>query len=345
MSNIHGLNTDDDKPPGRREGNSSGSESDNEDNEGRQGFYVGGSERSGQQVLGPNRDEMQARLFESIQRAGAERLTPEQVEEIERKRAQTGGTSQGGAGGAQVGFRLGGHGIPSEYVPSATSPINQVQQPGAPPQRQQVLVRMFIWRNGFSIDDGPLRQFDDPQNRAFLQAVTTKRIPPELSLQYPGREVDLRIERKPDEYVPPKAKPFSGQGHRLGSHTPDIVGSSSSRSTANVEVVNLEPSPALVHPSEAAVAKAQEDLMVDDSKPVTRVQIRFPDVAQPLVVRFNHDHLVDHLRSFIVAVQPALEYSPFRILTIYPRTEIEDEQQTLKYAGLINAAVTIKFEE
>jgi len=35
-------------------------------------------------------------------------------------------------------------------------------------------VRMYIWSNGFSLDDGPLRSFSDPQNMAFIQAVTSK---------------------------------------------------------------------------------------------------------------------------------------------------------------------------
>lgn len=135
------------------------------------------------------------------------------------------------------------------------------------------------------------------------------------------------------EYVPPKAKPFSGTGYRLGSVTPEIVGNSS----RNVEVVDLEPPPALLKPegfwfgltnfstkfifnwseSEELLRKAQEgiyfscfftkisllnqEIKLDESKPVTRIQIRFPDVPQPVIARLNEDHLVDELRSFIVA--------------------------------------------
>ena len=28
-----------------------------------------------------------------------------------------------------------------------------------------------LWKNGFSIDDGPLRDFKDPQNKEFLDAI------------------------------------------------------------------------------------------------------------------------------------------------------------------------------
>jgi hypothetical protein len=58
---------------------------------------------------------------------------------------------------------------------------------------------------------------------------------------YPGREVDLRIERKTEDYQPPKAKPFAGSGQRLGTITPDIASN-------NVEVVDLEPIPSLTTP-------------------------------------------------------------------------------------------------
>lgn len=28
-----------------------------------------------------------------------------------------------------------------------------------------------MWENGFSVDDGPLRQFEAPENRSFLQSI------------------------------------------------------------------------------------------------------------------------------------------------------------------------------
>ena len=37
-----------------------------------------------------------------------------------------------------------------------------------------------MWQNGFSIDDGELRDYNDPRNRAFLASVMSGRIPEEL---------------------------------------------------------------------------------------------------------------------------------------------------------------------
>ncbi|KAL3094030.1 hypothetical protein niasHT_027358 [Heterodera trifolii] len=174
MSNIHTLATDDDDKQ---------SDNGNSD-EGRQGFFVGGSDRSGQEVLGPNRNEniTADHFFEAIRRAGAERITQEQNKALNTT-GQTGGSASG---------------------------------------RQQlpVHVRLVFWNNGFTVDDGPLRQFQDPQNREFLQAVMTKRIPAELTMAAPGREIDLRIEKKGTDYEQPKTKAFSGQGNQLGGPGP-----------------------------------------------------------------------------------------------------------------------------
>uniref|UniRef100_A0A915LLI8 SEP domain-containing protein n=1 Tax=Meloidogyne javanica TaxID=6303 RepID=A0A915LLI8_MELJA len=167
---IHGLNADDDDRPPRH--SHSGSDSANED-EDRQGFFVGGSVRSGQQVLGPNRRDLDSHLFNAIQRAGAERLTPEQVEALGRQQ-QSGSNSTGRFSG---GFRLGGNGVESGPVgggnvaPPAAAATNVGNNSNRPSQQ---VVRMYIWSNGFSLDDGPLRSFSDPQNMAFIQAVTSK---------------------------------------------------------------------------------------------------------------------------------------------------------------------------
>ena len=79
-------------------------------------------------MLGANRGDAQSRLFDAIQRAGAEQLTPEQIEAMERQRAAGGSTSTGG------GFRLGGHGIPTAQLggPSSAAQSRPVQ-PGQRP--------------------------------------------------------------------------------------------------------------------------------------------------------------------------------------------------------------------
>lgn len=41
-----------------------------------------------------------------------------------------------------------------------------------------------LWKNGFSIDDGPLRDFQDPANKQFLDAVSKGSVGPNLPQQH-----------------------------------------------------------------------------------------------------------------------------------------------------------------
>lgn len=41
----------------------------------------------------------------------------------------------------------------------------------ADPVSNEVVVRLLMWENGFSLDDGPLRTLEDPQNAEFLKAI------------------------------------------------------------------------------------------------------------------------------------------------------------------------------
>jgi UBX domain-containing protein 1 len=37
----------------------------------------------------------------------------------------------------------------------------------------QVIRHLTFWRNGFSIEDGPLMAYDDPANEEFLRAINS----------------------------------------------------------------------------------------------------------------------------------------------------------------------------
>jgi hypothetical protein len=52
------------------------------------------------------------------------------------------------------------------------------------------------------------------------------------------------------------------------------------------------------------VQKAQKEVNLDEKKPNTRIQVRFPDLPEPVVGRFNHTQTIDQLRAFIVAYVP-----------------------------------------
>ena len=72
-----------------------------------------------------------------------------------------------------------------------------------------------MWRDGFSVDDGDIRHYNDPQHREFLQSVMKGQIPPELVKEAKGGEVNVDMEdHRDEEFVKPKvkAKPFQGTG-------------------------------------------------------------------------------------------------------------------------------------
>jgi UBX domain-containing protein 1 len=102
-----------------------------------------------------------------------------------------------------------------------------------------------FWREGFSVEDGPLMRYDNEENSRILDEINSgcvptfplapflftplyRRAPPSILNVAPGQPVELRVARRLNEdYVPPPAAPaapFSGSGNRLGSVVPDITG-------------------------------------------------------------------------------------------------------------------------
>lgn len=127
-------------------------ESKNDDGES-QAFYAGGSDRSGQQVLGPpkrkNFVEQLTDMFRMAQEnSGASDTAPAPS------------TSSGASWGQ--GIRLG----QTDSDHSVVTPLNKDGEGKTKP-----VVVLKLWSQGFSIDDGELRLYDDPQNKEFLETV------------------------------------------------------------------------------------------------------------------------------------------------------------------------------
>jgi len=179
-----------------------------DDEEMGQAFYAGGSERSGQQVLGPpKRNPMKdyvSEVFRSAQASGAEIIDPSN----DRSTA----SSSRGFGG--TGYRLGQTPDDHEVLENEARNSSQNIQP----------VVLKLWRQGFSINDGELRQYDDQKNKEFMSSIMRGEIPQEL--REPGGmtvHVDLEDHRH-EEYkrIAHRAPAFSGRGHTLGSPAPNV---------------------------------------------------------------------------------------------------------------------------
>lgn len=80
-------------------------------------------------------------------------------------------------------------------------------------------VTLKLWKDGFTINDGEIRPYDDPENEAFLTAIKRGEIPKEIRKYVNDAELSLDMEDHRNEmYVPQKSKvkAFSWKGHMLG---------------------------------------------------------------------------------------------------------------------------------
>jgi UBX domain-containing protein 1 len=139
-----------------------------------------------------------------------------------------------------------------------------------------------LWKNGFTIDDGPLRSYDDQQNREFLDSIQKGVLPRELIKEAQGAEVHLDMQDKRDEeYVPPKNQyRLYNEGYKLGSPTPTVVSNASASDIATNE------------------QRAKSQLQLDESKPSTQIQIRLSDGSK-LVIKANQTHKISDIRQYI----------------------------------------------
>ncbi|XP_062986822.1 UBX domain-containing protein 2B isoform X2 [Elgaria multicarinata webbii] len=187
---------------------------------------------------------------------------------------------------------------------------------------QEVQILLKLWRNGFSLDDGELRSYTDPINAQFLESVKRGEIPAELQRLVHGGQVNLDMEdHQEQEYVRPrlKFKAFSGEGQKLGSLTPEIVSTPSS-------------------PEEEEKSFLDAALLIDDSVPTTKIQIRLADGSR-LIQRFNKTHRIIDIRNFIIQSRPLFATTDFVLLTTFPHKELTDESLTLQESDILNTVI------
>lgn len=219
-----------------------------------------------------------------------------------------------------TGYVLGSEDEVSRKVPDPTE--LDAHKPPAKVTRD-----LTFWKDGFTIGDGPLMRYDDPSNAANLQAINSGHAPLSLLNVEVGQEVDLRVQKKLDkEYQPPKKYiPFSGTGQRLGSPTPKVIGSKQKEAS---ECTNNDKKIVYQH-------------KIDETFPVTTLQIRFGDGTKHLV-KFNLSHTIGDVYDF-VNINGTDDSRNYILQTIFPNKEYVDKSLNLKDAGLLNAVLVQKF--
>lgn len=269
-----------------------------------QAFYAGGSERSGQQVLGPGKKkDIVSDMFKSCQAQSVD-VKPKPSSQ------QRPNTFSG------TGYKLGQTNSDTEVV-NATSSDHQQPSSG--------LITLKLWKEGFTINDSEVRLYTDPENREFLDTIKRGEIPAEIRQEIQSTEAWLDMEdHRHETYVPSKVKvkAFTGKGHMLGSPSPATVGMTIPTDLADQTANELQ---------------AKKQLSLDESKPVTTIQIRLAD-GTSVKVQFNLTHTVNDLRQYIIAMRPQYAMREFSLLTMYPTKELM-EDKTIEEAGLQNTAI------
>lgn len=141
-----------------------------------------------------------------------------------------------------TGYKLGQTADDSVEVAGASAPAPSPE------------VTLKLWKDGFSVNDGELRSYTDPSNGDFLRSIQKGEIPHEL--RQGASEVYLSMEdHRMESYkstLDGSVKPFTGQGHTLGSPAPPVVGATGEED------------------KEVNEKKAKENLNVDTSQPTTK---------------------------------------------------------------------------
>ncbi|KAM4093114.1 hypothetical protein ACB094_06G090800 [Castanea mollissima] len=198
------------------------------------------------------------------------------------------------------------------------------------PQHPEVVIHTItFWSNGFSVNDGPLRRFDDPENASFLESIKNSDCPKELEPADRRTSVHVELLRRDENYPEPVKShvAFHGVGRTLGSSTSTTT-PAVSEPTVSATPLNTAPLPLT-------------GLVVDESSPSTSIQLRLADGTR-MVSRFNHHHTIREIRNFIDALRPG--GVTYQLLTMgFPPKQLTDLDQTIEQAGIANSVVIQKF--
>mmetsp|Transcript_38816 Transcript_38816/g.93969 ORF Transcript_38816/g.93969 Transcript_38816/m.93969 type:complete len:268 (-) Transcript_38816:316-1119(-) len=234
--------------------------------------------------------------------------------------------AQGGGSGLAVepNFDDGGNAGDSDDADQQESIFNLAEQAGQDDDGQ-VRRTITMYRDGFTVDDGPYRRLDDPANAAFLRSLAMGQTPAELAESAgPGGITVGLVDKRKEEYVE-TFRSFSGAGATLGSGNASETG---------VEgITDVDP------------ASLPEPVPVDTNQPTTSIAVRLPN-GQRKVVKVNMDTTVLQLAAHICAlwkdVGGADGVVPFRLVTGFPPKPLEDYSATIEGAGLKGAQVQIQ---
>ncbi|KAE9457938.1 hypothetical protein C3L33_10157, partial [Rhododendron williamsianum] len=193
-----------------------------------------------------------------------------------------------------------------------------------PQPPEAVTHNITFWRNGFTVDDGPLRRLDDPENASFLQSIAKSECPKELVPADRKTAVQVQLMRKEENCpIPEKRVPtFQGMGRTLGSSS-----TSTEPTEATTTTLTTAPAPAM-------------GLVVVDTLPSTSIQLRLADGTR-MVSRFNYHHTVRDIRAFIDASRPGGART-YQLQTVgFPPKQLTDLDHGLVFSLYLKKGETV----
>lgn len=221
-------------------------------------------------------------------------------EDEERNELYTGGNRRGGGGS---GLSVIG---PDDDVESMFARATSEGPSSETPKR---VITMYA--NGFTVDDGPFRALDDPENAPFLSDVAKGLVPRELEDSVQSSSHFELVDRRGELYTPPSFTAFAGAGQTLGTE------------------------PAADLPTVTATG---DQPTVDADQPTTTIQVRLANGTR-LRATLNLSHTVADLEAYVRANSDS---HAFVLLAGYPPVRLDDKDKSILDAGLKGASVTQK---
>lgn len=203
----------------------------------------------------------------------------------------------------------------------------------APPPPEDIVHNITFWRNGFTVNDGPLRSLGDPENGPFMQSIMRSECPKELEPADRRTQVRVNLSKREGDFPEPEVRQvsFQGAGRTLGS---------SSSSTETSAAVDRTTAAAAAPPLTTAPTPSV-GLIVNGELPSTSIQLRLADGTR-MVARFNYHHTISDIRAFIDASRPGSPRT-YTLQTVgFPPKQLTDVSQTIEDAKLANSVVLQK---
>ncbi|KAJ7058573.1 hypothetical protein C8F01DRAFT_294275 [Mycena amicta] len=283
------------------------SDSEDDGEKGPEQWFAGG-ERSGINVQNPEAPRRSnhpgGNIVRDLIRRAAERgPAPSHAE-------QNGGAFSGS------GYTLGSDEVESQFIPDPDA-----VDPNNPPATRHLI----FWRDGFSIEDGPLMRYDDPRNSELLSLIHQGLAPPSLLNITIGQHVNIVVVRRTnEEFVPPR-NIWTG-GVRLGAPVPGEISSASSSAAPSTPLP-----PSNVKPP-----------TVDESLPIAQIQVRLADGSR-FLAQLNMTHTVADLRALIDSSHPTS--GPYSLQTTFPTRQLEDASIVGPEGAKLGGAVVVQRAE